>query len=126
MAGFHRKLCPNCSTITSSLANLLRKDVIFFGTESYQFAFDKVRAVLINHPVVTAPDFLKELRLAVDDSNVGVGALLLQEGKHDIYLPISFCSKSLTNIRKIIPQLKKNVLPYCYLFDIYVDLHFIN
>ena len=80
MAGYYRKFCPNFSTITSSLTNLLRKDVKFSWAESCQLAFDKVKAISTSYPVLTAPDFSKDFKLAVDASDVGVGAVLLQEG----------------------------------------------
>jgi hypothetical protein len=47
--------------------------------------------------------------------DVGVGAVLLQEGKYDIDLPMLFFLKTLTKIRKNNPQLKKKDLPYFYL-----------
>jgi len=119
MAGYYRKFCPNFSTITSALTNLLKKNVKFVWAESCQLAFDKVKAILTSEPVLTAPDFSREFKLAVDASVVGVGAVLLQEGKDKIDLPICYFSKkSLTSIRKIIQQLKKNVLLYYYLYSI--------
>jgi hypothetical protein len=36
---------------------------------------------------VTTQGYLKEYKLTVDASDVGVGAVLLQEGKDDIDLP---------------------------------------
>jgi hypothetical protein len=41
---------------------------------------------------VTAQGFSKEYRLIVDASDVGVGAVLLQEGKDDIDLPNCYFS----------------------------------
>jgi len=84
MGGYYRKFCPNCSTITSSLANLLRKGVKLSWTESCQFAFDNIM------------DFSKESKLVIDASDVGVDAVLLQEGKDKIDLPICYFSTNLT------------------------------
>jgi len=50
-------------------------------------------------------DFSKEFK--VDASDIGVDAVLLQEGKDKIDLPICYFSTNLT------PQLKKSVLSYC-------------
>lgn len=47
-------------------------------------------ALLINYPVLTAPDSSKEFKLVVDASDVGVCAVLLQEGKDKIDLPICY------------------------------------
>jgi hypothetical protein len=44
---------------------------------------------------------------------VGVGAVLLQEDKYDIDLPMLFFLKTLTKIRKNNPQLKKKT---CLIF----------
>lgn len=60
LVGYYKKFCPNCSTITCSVITLLRKDAKFSWAESCQLAFDKNMALLINHPVLTAPDFSKE------------------------------------------------------------------
>jgi hypothetical protein len=49
----------------------------------------------------------------MDVSDVGVGAVLLQEDKYDIDLPMLFFLKTLTKIRKNNPQLKKKT---CLIF----------
>ena len=41
--------------------------------------------------------FLKEYKLTVDASDVGVGAVLLQEGKDDIVLPNCYFSLKFEN-----------------------------
>ena len=41
---------------------------------------------------MTTQGFSKEYRLTSDASDVGVGAVLLQEGKYDIYLPNCYFS----------------------------------
>jgi hypothetical protein len=64
---------------------------------------------------VTTHVFLKDYKLILDVSDVGVGAVLLQEDKYDIDLPMLFFLKTLTKIRKNNPQLKKKDLPYFYL-----------
>jgi hypothetical protein len=57
---------------------------------------------------VTTQGYLKEYKLTVDASDVGVGALLLQEGKDDIDLPNCYLFlKGLTTIRTNNPQLIK-------------------
>jgi hypothetical protein len=49
---------------------------------------------------VTTQGYLKEYKLTVDASDVGVGAVLLQEGKDDIDLPNCYLFlKGLTTIR---------------------------
>jgi hypothetical protein len=62
---------------------------------------------------VTTHVFLKDYKLILDVSDVGVGAVLLQEDKYDIDLPMLFFLKTLTKIRKNNPQLKKKT---CLIF----------
>ena len=123
MAGYYRKFCPNFSTVTSSLTNLLRKDVKFSWAESCQLAFDKVKAILTSYPVLTAPDFSKDFKLAVDASDVGVGAVLLQEGKENIDLPICYFSKKLDKHQKNYSTIEKECLALLLSlqhFDVYI------
>ena len=57
---------------------------------------------------VTTRGYSKEYKLTVDASDVGVGAVLLQEGKDDIDLPNCYLFlKGLTTIRTNNPQLIK-------------------
>ena len=67
---------------------------------------------------MTTQGFSKEYRLTVDASDVGVGAVLLQERKDDIHLRTAIFLKRLSKFNNSYPQLKNNYLPYCYLSSI--------
>ena len=49
----------------------------FKWTSDCQNAFDKLKAILRSEPVLLAPNFNKEFKLAVDASDVGAGSVLL-------------------------------------------------
>ena len=51
----------------------------FEWLEKCQIAFEKVKAMLMNKPILCAPNFQKPFKLAVDASDIGAGAVLLQE-----------------------------------------------
>ena len=55
-----------------------------------QKSFDKVKNLLCLEPVLTAPDFSKPFQLAVDASDVGAGAVLLQSNDEDIEHPVCY------------------------------------
>ena len=93
MAGYYRKFCPNFSVIAEPLTNLLGKKVKFVWNNKCQMSFEKIKAILQNSPVLAAPNFGKQFKLAVDASDVGVGAVLLQEDVDGIDHPISYLSK---------------------------------
>ena len=76
----------------------------------------------MNGPILITPDFTKQFKLAVDASDVGVGAVLFQEVS-DVDKPISFFSKNLISIKQIILLLKKNVLLCCLLCNILIYIY---
>ncbi|KAK3102916.1 hypothetical protein FSP39_014938 [Pinctada imbricata] len=79
MAGFYRKCCPNFSSVVGPLTNLLQKRVNFAWTNDCDESFKKIKCVLMNSPVLSAPNFDKQFKLTVDASDVGIGAALFQE-----------------------------------------------
>ncbi|MDA3078826.1 RNA-directed DNA polymerase, partial [Campylobacter sp. JMF_06 NA1] len=93
MAGYYRKFCSNFSVIAEPLTNLLRKGTKFVWNDRCQIAFDKLKAILKSTPVLLAPDFNKCFKLAVDASDVGAGAVLIQEDDNGIDHPVCYFSK---------------------------------
>ena len=81
MAGYYRKFCSNFSDIVEPLTNLLRKKNKFLWIAKCQEAFDRLKAILKSAPVLTASHFSQPFKLSVDASDVGVGAVLLQDDK---------------------------------------------
>ena len=77
MAGYYRKFCNNFSVVAEPLTNLLRKRMRFKWTSDCQNAFDKLKAILRSEPVLLAPNFNKEFKLAVDASDYDAGGVLL-------------------------------------------------
>ena len=101
MAGYYRKFCNNFSIIAEPLTNLLGKKVKFIWTDNCQKSFEKLKAILKSAPVLLAPSFDKEFKLAIDASDV-VQAVYCYK-KMTMVLVILFVTilKRLTNIREI-------------------------
>ena len=93
MAGYYRKFCRNFSVIAEPLTNLLRKGTKFVWNEKCHLAFDKLKAILKSTPVLLAPDFDKCFKLAVDASDTGAGAVLIQEDDNGVDHPVCYFSK---------------------------------
>ena len=96
-------------TLSLPLTNLLSKRTQFILTNDCQKAFAILKAILKNEPVLLAPHFAKAFKLAVDASDTGADSVLMQEDSNGVYHPVSYFSKSLTNIKRIILQLMINV-----------------
>uniref|UniRef100_A0A8B9H0C2 ribonuclease H n=1 Tax=Astyanax mexicanus TaxID=7994 RepID=A0A8B9H0C2_ASTMX len=76
MAGYYRGFCKNFATVVAPLTNLLKKDRTMIWTVECDYAFNSVKTLLCNTPVLVAPDFSKPFKLEVDASASGAGAVL--------------------------------------------------
>ena len=92
MSGYYRKFCKNFSMVAEPLTRLLKKREVFRWSDYCQSAFDKIKRLLLSVPVLMAPDFAKPFKLMVDASDIGSGAVLMQEGENGIDHPVSYFS----------------------------------
>ena len=92
MAGYYRKFCKNFSTVAEPMTQLLKKDRKFIWSKESQDAFDKIKRLLISAPVLMTPDFNRPFILTIDASDVGAGAVLMQEDSAGIDHPLSYFS----------------------------------
>ena len=90
MAGYYRKFCDNFSVTAEPLTNLLSKRTKLIWTNDCQKAFDILNAILKNEPVLLAPNFAKEFKLAVDASDTGAGSVLMQEDGNGVDNPVNY------------------------------------
>lgn len=123
MAGYYRKFCRNFSDIVSPLTNLLKKHVKFIWDESCQRAFEKIKAILSNSPVLLAPNFTKAFVLSVDASDIGAGAVLQQEGKDGVLHPLCYFSRKFNTHQKNYSTIEKEALALVLAlnhFDVYL------
>ena len=110
MAGYCRKFCKNFSGIAEPLTNLFKKSTKFKWNDKCQDAFDRLKAILKSAPVLLAPDFDKCFKLAVDASDVGIGAVLLQEDNNGIDHPVCYFSKKFNKHQKNYSTIEKECL----------------
>ena len=92
------------------MSNLLSKRTKFIWTNYCQKAFDILKAILKNEPVLLAPHFAKEFKLAVDDSDTGAGSVLIQDDGKGVDHPVSYFSKKFNKHQKNYPTTEKECL----------------
>ena len=90
MASFYRRFVRDFSSIASPLNELVKKDVKFVWEHKHQIAFETLKDRLTHAPILHLPNFANSFELECDASNVGIGAVLLQEGH-----PIAYFSEKL-------------------------------
>ena len=93
VAGYYRSFCKNFSTVAHRLTNLLSPNQSFQWTSDCNHAFESIKSLLCNAPVLSAPDFTRPFKLEVDASGVGAGAVLIQEGQDGVDHPVGYFSR---------------------------------
>jgi hypothetical protein len=79
LAGFYRRFVKDFSTIAGPLHEL--KGATFSWGKAQEDAFETLKDMLTHTPVLQLPDFNKTFELECDASGIGLGGVLLQEGK---------------------------------------------
>ena len=110
MAGYYRKFCNNFSVIAEPLTNLLGKKVRYVWSEACQKSFDQLKAILKSAPVLSAPRFDREFKMAVNASDVGAGSVLLQEDDNGVDHPVCYFSKKFDKHQRNYSTIEKESL----------------
>ena len=125
MAGYYRKFCKNFSGIAEPLTILLKKSTKFKWNDKCQDAFDRLKAILKRAPVLLAPNFDKCFKLAVDASDVGIGAVLLQADNNGIDHSVCYFSKKFNKHQKNYSTIEKEFFALILAiqqFEVYLTL----
>ena len=123
MAGYYRRFCKNFSSIVEPMTKLLGKSQSFVWSNACQEAFEKIKGILMCKPVLMAPDFGRSFKLIVDASDIGTGAVLVQEDDNHIDHPICYYSKKFNASQRNYCTSEKELLGLILAlqhFDIYV------
>ena len=89
------KYIPNMSSITEPLRELLKDNVSWHWEDQQKHAFETIKTVLTGNPVLKFYDSKKPVRISIDASYGGLGAVLMQDDH-----PIAYASKALTETQK--------------------------
>jgi len=79
------------STISAPLNELTKKGVAFHWGQPQEDAFNLLKHKLTNAPLLQLLDFGKTFELECDASGIGLGGVLMQEGR-----PIAYFSEELS------------------------------
>jgi len=94
MTGFCRRFIRGYAKISIPLCALLKKDVPWnFGSEE-KSAWDSLRQMLVEAPVLIQADLDKQFYLDTDASGFGIGAALLQFAEDGKLHPVAYLSRN--------------------------------
>ena len=81
LTGYYRKFVKGFSVIASPLTKLLRKGIKFEWSDKCRKSFEQLKEMLVEAPILTQPALGKEYSLYSDASGIGLGCVLMQDGK---------------------------------------------
>ena len=105
MAQYVSRFIPDYAKITAPLRNLTKQGVDWRWTKEEQKALDSLKEALAGDKVMTYFDPRKKTEIVVDASPVGLGGLLMQEGK-----VVSYASRSLSEVEARYSQTEREML----------------
>ena len=81
LAGYYRKFIQDFSKIAAPLTQLTRKEEPFVWKDACEQSFQRLKHCLTSAPVLTLPIGAGNFTVYCDASRVGLGCVLMQQGK---------------------------------------------
>ena len=99
------KFLPRLSEVAQPIRDLTTKNAVFVWSRQHDEAFEQVKKLVTEHPVLRYYDMNEEVTVQCDASEKGVGATLLQNGQ-----PVAFASGTLSQVEQRYAQIEKECL----------------
>jgi hypothetical protein len=120
LANYFCKFISHYLEVAAPLTNLTKQSRVWAWTGKCQDAFEKLKHLLTEAPLLRTPDESKTYRVVTDASDIGLGGVLLQEGH-----PIAYESRKLNSSEQNYTTTKREMLAVvhalrvwrCYLFS---------
>ena len=93
-SNFYRRFIHRYSTIARPLIDLTKKEVRFEWTTECQTAFDTLKDLFGEAPVLQMPDTGQPFAIAVDASKFATGGVLMQKDSNGLWHPCAYLSQS--------------------------------
>ncbi|XP_004289462.1 PREDICTED: uncharacterized protein LOC101311522 [Fragaria vesca subsp. vesca] len=115
-AGFYRRYIKDFSKISKPLCDLLAKDASFMFDEHCMEAFEKIKEMLTQAPIMMAPDWSLPFELMCDASDYAMGAVLAQK-KDKVLRAIYYASRTLNDAQINYTTTEKELLAIIFALE---------
>ena len=120
MVTYLGKFVPNLSEVSAPLRELLEKNVAWSFDTPQQQAFQELKLLITNSPVLEYFDPKLPIKVSSDANKSGLGATL--EQKHgENWFPVAFASRSMTPAETNYAQIEKEILSIVFACERFND-----
>ena len=119
--GYYRRFVSNNSDLVKPLTELTKKGVKFRWLQEQRVAFEKIKGLIIELPILYYPLAKKEFHLKVDASLFAIGGTLEQE-QHGKFVPLGFASKTLCKSRQMYCVTKREFYAVIFFIRYFRDI----
>jgi hypothetical protein len=85
LVGYYHRFIPNFSKIDKPMIKLLEKEAKFKWSPQCEESFLTLKKLLTTAPVLAQPDIEKPFDVYCDASDMGIGGILMQDGRSIAY-----------------------------------------
>nr|GEX30256.1 reverse transcriptase domain-containing protein [Tanacetum cinerariifolium] len=115
-AGFYRRFIKDFSKIARPMTRLVEKDTPFIFSQECVDAFQTLKRMLTETPILIAPDWDMPFALMFNASDFAIGVVLGQcRYKH--FRPLHYASKTMTEAEPKYTKTEKEMLAVVYAFE---------
>ena len=108
-AGLYRRFIKDFSKIARPLCRLLEKDTKFNFDDFYKAAFEEIKLILVQEPIIAAPEWDQGFEIMCDASDFAMGAVLGQR-KEKIFRSIYYASRNFNEAQENYSTTEKEML----------------
>ena len=114
MVNYYNMYLPNMATCTEPLHNLLRKGVQWSWSNECDSAFQRIKRMLCEAPLLVLFDMSKPIVVHTDASQYGIGAVLSHVMEDGSEKPVSYASRTLSSAERNYSTVEKEGLALVY------------